>query len=692
MAAKAQDTQPLDPSLFLNRELSLLAFHRRVLAQARDDKVPLLERLRFLGISCTNLDEFFEVRVATIRHQLNYPGSQPWPDGRSPNEVLAAIRNEVQELVRDQYQAWNHELKPALANEGIRFIARDEWNARQRRWLHQYFHDELMPVLSPLGLDPSHPFPRILNKSLNIAVTLKGKDAFGREAGLALVRAPRSLSRVVRLPRELASGTHEFVLLSAILQDFVDDLFPGLKVKGAYPFRVTRNSELWVDEFEIENLAHALKDELLDRAFARAVRLEIHDSCPRALASFLLEHFELTEDDMYRVHGPVNLNRVGVVYDLVDRPDLKYRPFTPRTAHSKAHGSIFDLARERDILLHHPYDSFSTVVELLRQAAQDPDVLAIKQTLYRTGRRSVLVDYLIEAARAGKDVTVVVELRARFDEEANIDLANRLQEAGVQVVYGVVAYKTHAKMLLIVRREGGKLRRYAHLGTGNYHQGTSAIYTDIGLITADKDIGEDVHRLFQQLSGLSQVMKLKRLLHSPFTLHRGMIERIDREAEHARRGRGGKILARMNALSEPAVIAALYRASQAGVEIVLIVRGICVLRPGVPGISENIRVRSIVGRLLEHSRVYYFRNDGEEELWASSADWMERNLLHRVEVCFPILDPELRQRVFNETLENYLADNTQSWQLQSDGSYERIDRGEQMPHSAQSALLARICG
>ena len=319
-------------------------------------------------------------------------------------------------------------------------------------------------------------------------------------------------------------------------------------------------------------------------------------------------------------------------------------------------------------------------------------MLAIKQTLYRTGRRSVLVDYLIEAARAGKDVTVVVELRARFDEEANIDLANRLQEAGVQVVYGVVAYKTHAKMLLIVRREGGKLRRYAHLGTGNYHQGTSAIYTDIGLITADKDMGEDVHRLFQQLSGLSQVMKLKRLLHSPFTLHRGMIERIDREAEHARKGRGGKILARMNALSEPQVIAALYRASQAGVEIVLIVRGICVLRPGVPGTSENIRVHSIVGRLLEHSRVYYFRNDGDEELWASSADWMERNLLHRVEVCFPILDPELRQRVFNETLENYLADNTQSWHLQADGSYERIDRGEQMPHSAQSALLARICG
>jgi polyphosphate kinase len=691
MTVPSQDRQPLDPALFLNRELSQLAFHRRVLAQARDAKVPLLERLRFLCISCTNLDEFFEVRVATIRHQLNYPGSKPWPDGRTPNEVLAAIRDEVQDLVRDQYQAWNHELKPALAEEGIRFLARDEWNARQRRWLHQYFQDELMPVLSPLGLDPSHPFPRILNKSLNIAVMLKGKDAFGREAGLALVRAPRSLPRLVRLPRHIASGSHDFVLLSALLQDFVGDLFPGLKVKGAYPFRVTRNSELWVDEFEIENLAHALKDELLDRGFARAVRLEIHDSCPRSLASFLLQHFELTEHDMYRVRGPVNLNRVGAIYDLVDRPDLKYRPFTPRVLHAKAPGSIFDLVREKDLLLHHPYDSFSTVVELLRQAAQDPEVLAIKQTLYRTGRRSVLVDYLIEAARAGKDVTVVVELRARFDEEANIDLANRLQEAGVQVVYGVVGYKTHAKMLLVVRREGGKLRRYAHLGTGNYHQGTSAVYTDIGLITADKDITEDVHHLFQQLSGLSQVMKLKRLLHSPFTLHRTIIAKIDREAEHARCGRGGKILARMNALSEPEVIAALYRAAQAGVEIELIVRGICVLRPGLAGISERIHVRSIVGRLLEHSRVYYFYNGGDEELWASSADWMERNLLHRVEVCFPILDPELRQRVFNETLENYLADNTESWRLLPDGSYERTERGEQMPHSAQSALLARIC-
>ena len=681
-----------DPRLFLNRETSLLAFHRRVLAQSQDERVPLLERLRFLCISCTNLDEFFEVRVATIRHQLNFAGSLPWPDGRTPNEVLAAIREEVLSLVREQYQTWNQQLKPELAAAGVRFLSRDDWNARQRRWLHTYFHDELMPVLSPLGLDPAHPFPRILNKSLNVAVALKGKDAFGREADLALVRAPRSLPRLVRLPRDVAGSEHDVVLLSAILQDFVDDLFPGLKVKGVYPFRVTRNSELWVDEFDVDNLAHALKDELLDRGFARAVRLEIHDTCPRSLGHFLLEHFELTEDDMYRVNGPVNLNRVGVVYDMVDRPDLKYRPFSPRVQAPKPGANVFDMVRERDVLLHHPYDSFSTVIDLLKQAAADPDVLAIKQTLYRTGRRSVLVDYLIEAARAGKDVTVVVELRARFDEEANIDLANRLQEAGVQVVYGVVGYKTHAKMLLIVRREGGKPKRYVHLGTGNYHQTTATIYTDIGLITCDKDICEDVHKLFQQLSGLSQAMKLKQLLHSPFTLHPELIAKIDREAKHAREGRQGKILARMNALSEPNVIEALYRASQAGVEIVLFVRGICVLRPGVPEVSENIRVLSIVGRFLEHSRVFYFRNGGEEELYASSADWMERNLLNRVETCFPILDPTLRQRVFNETLENYLADNSQAWKLEADGRYTRIETGDDMPHSAQASLLARICG
>lgn len=682
-----------DPHLFLNREISLLAFHRRVLAQAQDARVPLLERLRFLCISCTNLDEFFEVRVATIRHQLNFVGSLPWPDGRTPTEVLLTIREQVQSLMREQYQTWNSDLKPLLAAEGIRFLSRDDWNAKQRRWLHNFFHDELMPVLSPLGLDPAHPFPRILNKSLNVAVTLKGKDAFGREADLALVRAPRSLPRLVRLPRDVASGGHDVVLLSAILQDFVDDLFPGVKVKGAYPFRVTRNSELWVDEFDVDNLALALKDELLDRGFARAVRLEITDTCPRALGKFLLQHFELTEDDMYRVNGPVNLNRVGVVYDMVDRPDLKYRPFQPRVQAPKPGHNVFDMVRERDVLLHHPYDSFSTVVDLLKQAAGDPDVLAIKQTLYRTGRRSVLVDYLIEAARAGKDVTVVVELRARFDEEANIDLANRLQEAGVQVVYGVVSYKTHAKMLLIVRREGRKLCRYTHLGTGNYHAGTSRAYTDFGLITSDADIGSDVHQIFQQISGLAPAIKLKKLLQSPFTLHAGVLKRIEREARHANAGRPGRIVAKMNALNEPQVIRALYEASQAGVKIDLLVRGACTLRPGMPGISDNIRVRSIVGRFLEHSRIWWFGNDEDPELFCSSADWLERNLLRRVEIGFPILDPDLAARVKEESLDNYLLDNLDAWELQADGRYLRLaPEGDAMPHSAQATLLAKLCG
>ena len=677
-----------DPRLFLNREISLLAFHRRVLAQAQDSRVPLLERLRFLCISCTNLDEFFEVRVATIRHQLNFLGSLPWPDGRTPTEVLLAIREEVLQLMREQYLTWNNELKPQLAAEGIRFLSRDDWNARQRRWLHNFFHEELMPVLSPLGLDPAHPFPRILNKSLNVAVTLKGKDAFGREADLALVRAPRSLPRLVRLPRDVASSEHDVVLLSAILQDFVDDLFPGVKVKGVYPFRVTRNSELWVDEFDVDNLALALKDELLDRGFARAVRLEITDTCPRALGQFLLEHFELTDDDMYRVNGPVNLNRVGVVYDMVDRPDLKYRPFQPRVQSPKPGCNVFDMVRERDVLLHHPYDSFSTVLELLKQAAADPDVLAIKQTLYRTGRRSVLVDYLIEAARAGKDVTVVVELRARFDEEANIDLANRLQEAGVQVVYGVVAYKTHAKMLLIVRREGRQLHRYVHLGTGNYHSGTARAYTDFSLMTANPDIGNDVHLIFQQLSGLAAPLTLRHLLQSPFTLHSGVLERIEREAVHARNGKPGRIVAKMNALNEAQVIRALYEASQAGVEIDLIVRGACTLRPGIAGVSDNIRVRSIVGRFLEHHRVWWFGNDGDPDLYCSSADWLERNLLRRVETAFPILDPGCAQRVHREGLLNFLADNQNAWVLESDGSYRKIVPAEgDAPFSAQLSLL-----
>jgi polyphosphate kinase len=680
-----------DPSLYINRELSQLEFNVRVLAQAQDPGVPLLERLRFLCITCTNLDEFFEIRVATVLEQKSLGVRSTGPEGLAPDDVLNRIRERALELVRAQYRLWNDVMLPALADAGIRIVPRDIWNARQRRWLQEHFRNEILPVLSPLGLDPSHPFPRILNKSLNFAVVLKGKDAFGRQADMALVRAPRSLPRIIRLPPDVAGAPDGFVFLSAVIGSFMDELFPGMQVKGSWQFRVTRNGELLVDEEEVEDLAHALKDELRERGYARAVRLELADSCPRDIATFLTDHFEVDERAVYRCDGPVNLNRVAAIYDSVDRRDLKYPKFKPRLAFVPGEDqNLFDDIARSDILLHHPFDGFGTIVELLRQASHDPGVLAIKQTLYRAGANSPIVQTLIEAARNGKDVTVVIELRARFDEEANIQLANRLQEAGVQVVYGVVGFKTHAKLLLIVRREADGLRRYVHMGTGNYHPGTAKAYTDISLLTCDRDIGEDVSKMFQQLSGLGTVVKLTHLLQSPFTLHKAMLAKIHRESANARAGKRSGIRARMNALTEPGIIEALYAASQAGVPIELIVRGACALRPGLPGISETIRVRSLVGRFLEHSRVYWFANDGKPEVFCASADWMERNLVRRVEACFPILDPALATRVVTECLDNYLADNTHAWELGPDGRYERMTPGEAMPHSAQHHLLSQL--
>jgi polyphosphate kinase len=686
--------EPIDlhaPDLYLNRELSQLEFNFRVLAQARDPRVPLLERLKYLCISCTNLDEFFEIRAATVRTAQQFGGPLP-PDGIAPTRALELIHDKAAMLVEQQYRYWNETLRPELNAAGIRILAHSSWNARQKKWLHKYFQDELLPVLSPLGLDPVHPFPRILNKSLNVVVVLEGKDAFGRSGGMAIVRAPRSLPRIIQLPPEVSGGKHDFVLLSAVLTAFVDDLFTGMKVKGAYQFRVTRNSELFVDEEEVENLASALKDELASRGFRPAVRLEIAEHCPKPIVETLLQNFGLTENAVYRINGPVNLNRVTQVYDLVDRPELKFPAFKPGAVALDA-DAPFDTLRQRDVLLHHPYQSFQSVLDLLQHAAHDPDVLAIKQTLYRTGKDSKIIDHLIAAARNGKDVTVVVELRARFDEEANIRLADQLQEAGVQVMYGVVGYKTHAKMMLIVRREGKKLQRYVHLGTGNYHAGTARVYTDIGLMTANPDLAADVHDIFHQLSGLAPAIKLRKLLQSPFTLHKGLLKKIGHEAKLAREGKRGHIIAKMNALNEPSVIRALYEASQAGVKVELIVRGACCLRPGVPGVSDNITVRSLVGRFLEHSRVYWFGNDGKPEIYCSSADWMERNLMRRVETCFPILDPKLAERVYEEELANYLADNLQAWTLLEDGSYQQVSPAEgEMPYSAQGALLAKLCG
>lgn len=679
-----------DADLFLNRELSQLEFNFRVLAQAQDGAIPLLERMKYLCISCTNLDEFFEIRAATVKTALQFKAPL-LPDHMDPQLALDRIYETSRRLVRDQYALWNEVLQPDLAAEGIRVLDRQHWNAAQRRWLHHYFVHDILPILSPLALDPAHPFPQILNKSLNVAVVLEGKDAFGRKGGIAIVRAPRSLPRIIQIPEAHSGGKDDYVFLSAILTEFVADLFPGMKVKGAYQFRVTRNSELVVDEEEVENLASALKEELHSRGYNPAVRLEIAHDCPKKILQLLLDNFNLTDNALFRIDGPVNLNRIVQVYDMVKRADLKFPNFKQGKA-AIDEDDPFESIRDGDILLHHPYQSFNTVIDVLQHAANDPQVLAIKQTLYRTGRDSKIIEHLISAAHNGKDVSVVVELRARFDEEANLNLANRLQEAGVQVIYGVVGFKTHAKMMLIIRREHGTLRRYAHLGTGNYHAGTAKLYTDIGLLTCHPGITQDVHAMFQQLSGLSKPIRMKHLLASPFTLHASLLKKIQREAKLAREGKGGHIIAKINAINEPSIIKALYAASSDGVKIELIVRGACCLRPGVPGLSENISVRALVGRFLEHSRVYWFGNGGKPETYCSSADWLERNLLRRVETCFPILDPALAERVYREELDTCLRDNTQAWLLSADGSYRRIEREpSEAPHSAQTALLNSLC-
>ncbi|MEO7068096.1 MAG: polyphosphate kinase 1 [Rhodanobacter sp.] len=687
----ASSANLMAPELFLSRELAALEFNFRVLAMARDNAVPLLERLRYLSIVASNLDEFFEVRVAMLKHHHAYGSAAPGPDGVASGELLARIRTRVLDLVAEQYATWQQQLSPQLDAEDIHIRTGTQWSTRQRRWLRGYFEQEVLPVLSPLGLDPAHPFPRILNKTLNLAVVLHGRDAFGHEGHMALVRAPRSLPRIIRVPAEVCGNGDHFVFLAELLQAFVDLMFPGLKVVNSYQFRVTRNSELIVEEAEVENLALALSEELLGRGYARPVRLEIANDCPQSITTLLIQNFELGETDVYRCDGPVNIIRAGLIYDWLDRPKLKFPHLNPQLPVAlESNRNKFDLISHHDVLLHHPYQSFAAVIDLLRQAAADPDVLAIKQTLYRAGEDTPLVGLLIEAARHGKDVTVVIELRARFDEAANIRLATRLQEAGVQVVYGVVGFKTHAKMMLIVRRENGVLRRYAHLSTGNYHQANSRMYTDIGLMTANPEIGEDLHKVFQQLSGLGPMIKLKRLLHSPFTLYSSVMAKIERETSHAQAGLPARIVAKLNALNEPNVIGALYCASQAGVEIDLIVRGACTLRPGLPGISEHIRVRSIVGRFLEHSRVYWFANNNQPELYCASADWMERNLMRRIEVAFPILDSSLAARVFEETLANGLADNTQAWLLDSDGHYTLTTPRDNPPYNAQQGLLERF--
>lgn len=680
----------LRPELYINRHLSLMQFNQRVLEQALDERYPLLERLQFLLIFSSNLDEFYEIRIAWLKRQIRFSREVLATDGMQPQDVLRELNTRCHEAIARQYRILNETLLPALERERIRFLSRDTWTDDIGRWAEGYFCEQVLPVVSPIGLDPAHPFPRLVNKSLNFIVSLEGRDAFGRETGLAIVPAPRSLPRIIRVPKELCPAGDHFVFLSSVIHAHVDLLFPGMRATGCYQFRLTRDADLDLNAAEVEDLARALRGELHTRRFGSAVRLEVVTECPDDLVEFLLEQFNLEAEDLFHVPGPVNLGRMMQLRDMVDRPDLVFPPFMPSLPEVlRETPNYFQILAERDILLHHPYQSFTPVVDLLRQAGRDAQVLAIKMTLYRSGSRSELVDLLAEAARAGKEVTVVIELRARFDEAENLQLASQLQEAGAVVTYGVVGHKTHAKAVLVVRREGRQLKRYVHLGTGNYHAGNARLYTDYGLLSANPAIGNDVHKFFQQLTGMGLAEHLSHLVCAPFTLQTQLLALVEQEIAAARQGKPARVIFKANGLTDAGIVQALYRASSAGVQVDLIIRGMCCLRPGLPGISDRIRVVSIVGRFLEHSRVYYFLN-ATPAVYCASADLMERNLRNRLEIAFPLLEPESVRRVIGE-LETLLADNLQSWELHADGTYSRNQpRPGEETRCAQLQLLHQL--
>ncbi|MEX0617611.1 MAG: polyphosphate kinase 1 [Pseudohongiellaceae bacterium] len=676
--------------LYFNRELSYFRFNLRVLEQARNPSHPLLERLMFLLIFSSNLDEFYEIRVSGLKKQLGFGRQRTGPDGKYPEQVLKLLHGQVRNALDEQYRILNEDLFPSLAREDIYFAPRHQWSRELRRWAKTYFQSEVLPVISPLGLDPAHPFPRLVNKSLNFILSLDGKDAFGRESGLAIVPAPRSLPRLIKVPKEILSRGDSFIFLSSVIHEFVNDFFPGMTVTECHQFRVTRNADLEMSNVEIEDVATALRTELPTRRFGAAAKLEVGKECPPELTGFLLERFNLSEDELFRLDGPVNLQRLMALNKMIERPDLRFPKFSPGMPEALEEGNcLFTAVRKEDRLLLHPFESFIPIIDWVRQAAKDAGVLSIKMTLYRTNESSELVEALSEAARNGKEVTVVIELRARFDEEENIQFASVLQEAGAVVVYGVMGYKTHAKMLLIVRRESNGLKRYAHLGTGNYHRKNSLIYTDYSLLTSNDALCADVHKVFQQITGMGKKINLTHIVHAPFNLRKFLAKQIQTEAEFARRGKQAHIIAKLNSLTDPAVIRELYKASRAGVRIDLIVRGICCLIPGISGLSENIRVISIVGRFLEHSRVYYFLNS-PNKIYCSSADWMERNLSHRIEVSFPILKKRLANRI-EEELNLYLADRVQSWELMPDGDYrKRAPEETDTRAGVQQQLLQRL--
>ena len=678
-----------DNTHFLNREVSQLLFNARVLEQSLDMRHPLLERLKFLLIFSSNIDEFFEVRVAKLMRQIRFGTENFGPDGLPPKIVIRKLSEKCHSLVHKQYQILNDILLPELEENNIYFVKREFWNKQQKEWIKDYFENEVAPIISPIALDPAHPFPMLVNKSLNFILSLKGKDAFGRESRLAIVPAPRSLPRLIKLPDFDGNGHDSFVFLSAIIHEYVDYFFHGMKATGCYQFRVTRNSDLNVNEKEAEDMAAEVKGKLFDRRYGHAVRVEVVDDCPDNIVDFILDKFELTDRDLYRCKGPVNLQRMFTVFGMLERPELEYPDFSPELPRQlEPKRNLFDAIKSKDYLLYHPYSSFNPVLDLLRQAAKDPNVMSIKQTLYRVGHDSEIVNVLDEAARNGKEVTIVIELRARFDEKENLSLASRLQAAGAVVCYGVVGYKTHAKMMMILRREGDGYCRYVHLGTGNYHARNARIYTDYSLFSADKELGEDVHNIFQQLTGMGKTLPMKYVFNAPFSLCKKILKLIDGEIEAANNGLPSRIIIKVNGLTEKSIIEKLYRASQAGVKIDLIVRGMCSLRPGVPGVSENVRVQSIIGRFLEHSRAFYFEN-AEHQVYCSSADLMNRNLNKRIETCFPILAPKLKKRVI-EDLELCIEDEGQSWILDANGDYRLIsDKPNQK--LVQQILLDKHC-
>lgn len=680
--------------LFFNRELGLIQFYRRVLSQVTDLSVPLLERLFYLCVVTKNCDELFEVRVARLlKKQRKETRTMFLADGLSIDEALVLVRSEIKKLYKDIYSVYYKTMRPSLSKNGIDILDQDEWNEEQRSWIKAYFMTELKPVLTPIGVDPTHPFPRVPNKNLHFAVELSGIDQFGRESKIAIVEAPRILQRVVQLPLEISNNRLCFVLLQDIVREHVNEFFYGMKVLGCYPFRVTRSSDLDVDANQ-KNIRSALSRELQNRKYSECSRFEIDVLYGEPSSEFidvLLKQFSLERSGLYAVNGPVNLARLSDIIDMVDDPKLQFPKFKAGLPPELDNGiDIFEAMGKSDILLHTPYQSFDPVIELTRRAATDPDILSIRMTLYRTGSYSEIVQNLVNAAIAGKKVVASVELFARFDEEANIEVATRLLEAGVHVVYGVMGYKVHAKMLTLVRRENGTLKHYLHLGTGNYHQSTAKVYTDFGLLTTNQAIAQDVDNIFNQITGVGRSGMLNVLYQSPFTLYDMVINSIERETNIAFSGGKAEIIAKMNSLVEIDVIKALYRASNAGVKITLIVRGACSLRPGIKGYSENITVKSVVGRFLEHHRIFYFYDAGKENVFIASADWMGRNFFRRVETCVPILDAKVKQQVITEGLQIYMQDNVDAWEMQTDGSYVKLNANGTEAVSAQNLLLTKL--